>query len=46
VRLGLRLQMIKKQEDDDMAKGRKANGQLKKGYTIKNGRTVKAKGRK
>lgn len=48
MRLGLRLQMINKQEGDDMAKraGRKANGQLKKGYTIKNGRTVKAKGRK
>jgi len=25
------------------AKGRKANGQLKKGYTIKNGRVVKTK---
>ncbi|OCK09015.1 MULTISPECIES: hypothetical protein [Thalassospira] len=48
MRLGLRLQMINKQEgDDDMAKGKKANGRLKKGYRYaKGGRVVKAKGRK
>lgn len=47
MRLGLRLQMINKQENDDMAKGKKANGRLKKGYRYaKGGRVVKAKGRK
>ncbi|WP_417842170.1 hypothetical protein [Terasakiella sp.] len=49
MRLGLRLQMINKQEgENDMAKkGTKANGRLKKGYRYaKGGRVVKAKGRK
>ena len=29
-----------------MSKGRKANGQLRKGYTIKSGRVVKASAKK